>query len=94
MQFQNFDLNRIKQLLPIEAKQYLDKYLIPLTDGNHAQLINGKYEIKLDSVIKRTYFQRMSKELINYYFKEKTDLKNVIIYFFQQNNKSMLQLFL
>ena len=77
MQFQNFDLNRIKQLSPIEAKQYLDKYLIPLTDGNHAELVDGKYELRDDSVIKRTYFNRMSKELHTYYFKEKTDLKTI-----------------
>jgi hypothetical protein len=77
MQKENFDLNKVKALSPIEAKQYVDKYFIPLTDGNHALLVNGKYEIYDDSVIKKTYFKRMSSELNKYYFQDKTDLKTI-----------------
>ena len=75
---ENFDLNKIKTLSPIEAKQYVDKYLIPLTDGSHAELTDGEYDIKDDAIIKRTYFKRMPNELSVYYFKEKTDLKTII----------------
>ena len=56
----------------IEARHYVDKYLIPLTDGTHAELFDGEYQI-IDAVIKKTYFKRMSVELNTYYFKEKTD---------------------
>lgn len=77
MQTENFDLNKVKTLSQNEARQYVDKFFIPLTDGNHALLVNGKYEIYDDAVIKKTYFKRMSTELNKYYFQDKTDLKKI-----------------
>ncbi len=77
METQNFDLNKVKTLSPMDAKLYVDKYFIPLTDGNHALYVNGKYEILEDTVVKKTYFKRMSSELNKYYFTEKTDLKTI-----------------
>ncbi len=74
---ENFDLNKIKTLSPVEAKTYIDKYFIPLTNGDHAFYINGRYEIMDDAVIKKTYFKRMSSELNKYYFQDKTDLKTL-----------------
>jgi hypothetical protein len=74
---ENFDLNKVKQLSPIMLKEYVDKYFIPLTDGNHALYVNGKYEIYDDTVIKKTYFKRMSSELNIYYFQDKTDLRTI-----------------
>ena len=40
---ENFSLNLIKSLSQNQAKEYLIKYFIPLTNGNHAFLVNGKY---------------------------------------------------
>jgi phage/plasmid-associated DNA primase len=77
MNIENFDLNKIKTLSPIEAKQYIDKYFIPLTNGDHAFYVNGKYEIMDDAIIKKTYFKRMPSELNKYYFQDKTDLKTL-----------------
>ena len=74
---ENFDLNKIKTLSPVEAKNYIDKYFIPLTNGDHAFYINGKYEIMDDAVIKKTYFKRMPSELQKYYFQDKTDLRTL-----------------
>ena len=78
MESQNFDLNKIKTLSPNDAKTYIDTYFIPLDDGTHAFMKDGKYIIYDDSVIKKTYFKRMPKELNKYYFEEKTDLKTII----------------
>jgi hypothetical protein len=77
MNFENFDLNKIKDLSPKDAKSYIEKYFIPLSSGDHAFLENGKYVIKDDAIIKRTYFKRLPKELYYYYFEIKTDLKTI-----------------
>jgi hypothetical protein len=74
---QNFNLQLIKSMSRYDAMTYLNKYFIPLTDGNHAMYEDGKYQIKDESVIKSTYFKRMSKELNDYYFKETTDIKRI-----------------
>ena len=73
----NFCLNHIKTLSPNEARRYIDSYFIPLTDGDHAFYINGKYDILDDSVVKKTYFKRMNTEINKYYYEEKTDLKTI-----------------
>jgi hypothetical protein len=73
----NFCLNHIKTLSPIDARRYIDEYFIPLTSGDHAFYINGKYEIYDDSVVNKTYFKRMTSEIKKYYFEEKTDLRTI-----------------
>lgn len=75
--FENFQLSKIKTLSPIDAKSYITKYFVPLSNGNHAMLIDGVYVIKDDQEIKRSYFNRMQKELCNYYFKEFTEVKTI-----------------
>lgn len=74
---ENFSLDKIKELSPKDAKAYLTSYFVPLTNGNHAMLVNGKYEIKEDCEVKKTYFGRMSAELNKYYFKEYTAIRTV-----------------
>ena len=76
-QMDNFNLSRIKTLSPNDSKVYITKYFVPLDNGNHAMLIDGKYFIKEDSELKRSYFNRMSKELCNYYFKDFTEVKSI-----------------
>ncbi len=75
--YENFTLAKIKTLSPIDAKEYITKYFVPLSNGNHAMLIDGIYQIKDDQEIKRSYFNRMQKELSNYYFKEFTEVKTI-----------------
>jgi heat shock protein HspQ len=74
---ENFNLEKIKNLSLSDSKKYIDKYFIPLTNGEHAFYINGQYEIMDDAIIKRTYFKRMSSELQKYYFQDKSDLKTI-----------------
>ena len=73
----NFNLSKIKTLSPLDAKSYITKYFIPLDNGNHAMLIDGVYKIKDDQELKRSYFNRMQKELYNYYFREYTEVKSI-----------------
>ena len=75
---ENFNLDKVKNLSQVDAKTYITKYFIPLTDGNHAMLEDGVYVVHDDTEIKKTYFNRMSKELQNYYFKEFTQIKKVV----------------
>ena len=74
---ENFSLDQIKTLSQNDAKVYLIKYFLPLTDGNHAFYINGNFQILETKVIKSTYFNRMSEELNKYYFKDFTSLKTI-----------------
>ena len=74
---ENFNLALIKNLSFTEGKAYIDKYFIPLTDGTHAFYNDGKYDIMDESVIKKTYFKRMSNDLTKYYFTEKIDLRTI-----------------
>ena len=75
---QNFNLKTVKTLNPMDAKNYITKYFVPLSDGNHAMFQDGKYTIKEDPEIKKSYFNRMSKELNNYYFKEYDEIKTIV----------------
>ena len=53
----NFSLDHIKNFSlnqQQDAKDYIKRYFVPLSNGTHAMLINGKYEIKEDSEVKRT----------------------------------------
>lgn len=71
-----FNLDNIKTLSQNDAIEYIKKFFIPLTNGDHAMLKqNGKYEIVKDEVIKKTFFKRMSSELNDFYFKQYTSLK-------------------
>jgi len=77
MNFENFNLAKIKTLSPIDAQNYIIKYFVPLSNGNHVQLVDGKYEIKEDAVIKKTFFKRMPIELTKFYFTDYTEVKSV-----------------
>lgn len=74
---ENFDLAEIKNLSWENAKLYVTKYFVPLTNGSHAMLVDGEYQIVDDAIIKKTYFNRMSKELNKYYFHEYNQIKVV-----------------
>ena len=74
----NFQLSKLKTLSPNDAKDYITRYFVPLSNGNHAMLIDGVYVIKDDTEIKRAYFNRIQKELYNYYFKDFTEVKNIV----------------
>ena len=74
----NFSLEKIETLSKQDAKTYIDKFFIPLEDGNHAQLIDNKYIIIDDAILKRVLFKRMSPDYRDYYFIQKKDVRRVI----------------
>ena len=77
---ENFSLDHIKNFSlnqQQDAKDYLKKFFVPLSNGNHAMMINGKYEIKEDADVKRSFFNRISKDLNRWYFTEYTDVRTV-----------------
>ncbi len=75
---ENFNLANIQNLSPVDAKIYIDKYFIPLDNGSHAILKNGKYEIMDTTTLRSVYFNRMSGALKQYYFNEKLDIRSLI----------------
>jgi hypothetical protein len=78
---ENFSLVKVNNLCVTDAQEYLTKYFIPLSDGNHAFYLDGKHTIVDQKVIKHTYFNRMSKELNDFYFKKYTGIKSVVYKF-------------
>ena len=78
MEFQNFDLKKIKTLNYEEQKNYISKYFIPLTNGAHCRLLNGKYDIIDKTILNDTYLNRCDKKLKNYYHTEIDELKTVV----------------
>jgi hypothetical protein len=76
MENQNFSLQHLKTLYhPDHWKDYIIKYFYPLSDGNHLLIEyndNGDilHTIKDAKTIKSVYFNRMPKELSNFYFTE------------------------
>ena len=72
-----FNLSSVKDMGTTQAKEYVKQFFIPIDNGNHVFLNNGIYEIREDMEIKKTYFNRMSKEISNWYFKDYTDIRSV-----------------
>lgn len=51
-----------------EAKEYLLKYFVVLSNGNHAMLKgDGTYDVMKDEILSKLYLKRVSKELKEYY---------------------------
>ena len=76
----NFNLKKVQDLKPSEeskAQAYVSKYFIPISNGMHGFLNNGKYELIDHNTIKRTYFDRMPKSLSDYYFKQNVDIRTI-----------------
>ena len=70
LEMQKFDLNHINSTAISfnDAKEYLLKYFIVLSNGNHAMLKpDGTYEIMKDEIINKLYLKRISKELREFY---------------------------
>ena len=78
MQFENFDLKKIKTLNYEEQKNYISKYFIPLTNGAHCRLLNGKYDIIDKTILNDTYLNRCDKKLKNYYHTEIDELRTPV----------------
>ena len=74
----NFLLSSVADLSKNQSREYIDSYFYPLTNGLHAFYDCGKFEIRETEDLKKTYFNRVSKELSDYYFKQKTDIRRIV----------------
>lgn len=59
---ENFDLKKIESLNIQDQKQYFTKYFVPLSNGSHCMLINGKFEMITDEVLNKVYLKRCGKK--------------------------------
>jgi hypothetical protein len=76
-----FDLDYVNSLFKTSvdnARQYVTKFFIPLNTGLHAILEDGKYNIVDKKVINDVYFNRMPRQLREYYFNDFTGVKTVV----------------
>jgi cell division protein FtsB len=50
--------------------EYINQYFIPLIDGTHAFKLKNKWVVYQNEVVKNVFFNRLNKDLNNYYFKK------------------------
>ena len=80
----DLDINFLNKLIlddEYSAYNYIKKYFIPLTNGNHAILSKDgteKYHILDDTIMNKVYFGRINPKLKHFYFKEYTKLRTLI----------------
>ena len=67
---EKFSLQYIRTLNFENAKIYLSTYFTLLSDGSSLFLIDNKQLSISKKITKHVYFNRMSKELNDYYFKQ------------------------
>jgi hypothetical protein len=87
----NFNLQYANNLSINECKEYITKYFYPLATSQHVFIsYNDKgeasYEIKEDMTIKKVYFNRLPKDVSDYYFKKYDKIKTLTC----ELNKPML----
>jgi len=87
----NFNLEHANNLPINECKEYITKYFFPLANSQHIFITyddDGKanYEIKEDIAIKKVYFNRLPKDVCDFYFKKYDKIKTLTC----ELNKPML----
>ena len=70
----NFNLEHANNLSIDQCKEYIIRYFYPLTTSQHVFVSyddDGKqtYTITDDQIIKKVYFNRLPKDVSDYYFK-------------------------
>ncbi len=62
-----------------EKREYLDKFFVPLKDGNYAFLDDdGKYKILNDTTVSKVYLNRLPNEFRKYVLKECTNIRKPV----------------
>jgi len=87
----NFSLEHANNLPIDQCKEYITKYFYPLTTSQHIMISydqDGKvvYEIKEDQAVKKVYFNRLPKDVNDFYFKKYDKIKTLTC----ELNKPML----
>jgi hypothetical protein len=77
----NFNLEHANNLPINQCKEYITKYFYPLETSQHIFIsydADGKanYEIKEDMAIKKVYFNRLPKDVCDFYFKKYDKINN------------------
>lgn len=75
---ETFQFEQLSNLNTAQQKEYITKFFIPLTNGNHLLLKNGKYEMVSHDVFTRTHLNRLPKSMKEYYTKEFTGIKTPV----------------
>ena len=88
---QNFSLTYANNLPIDQCKEYITKYFFPLSSSQHVFISYDKdgkssYEIKEDMAIKKVYFNRLPKDVTDFYFKKYDKIKTLTC----ELNKPML----
>lgn len=78
MNHESFSFQTLNNLNLAEGKEYITKFFIPLTNGDHVYISNKQIEIMKTSKIKNVYFKRMHKDLSNFYFNEYHNIRTPV----------------
>jgi hypothetical protein len=60
------------------VKAYVSEFFIPITTGEVYQKVDNKYELKEDTVVKKTYFKRLPKEIGKWFFEENLLVRRLV----------------
>ena len=87
----NFSLEHANNLPIDQCKEYITKYFYPLTTSQHVMISYGEdgkvvCDINEDQIIKKVYFNRLPKDVNDYYFKKYDKIKTLTC----ELNKPML----
>lgn len=74
---EEFSLAQVQLYNLTDAQNYISKYFIPLQSGSHAVYMNGKFAIMEQRLVKSTFFNRMSNEINDWYFKKYLTLRTI-----------------
>jgi hypothetical protein len=78
----NFSLEEANNMAINQCREYITKYFYPLNTSQHVMVSydeDGKpvYEIKEDQTIKKVYFNRLPKDVCDYYFKKYDKIRSL-----------------
>jgi len=78
----NFSLELANNMSMDQCREYVTKYFYPLNTSQHVMVSydeDGKpvYEIKEDQTIKKVYFNRLPKDVCDYYFKKYDKIRSL-----------------
>ena len=66
--------------LPVEARDYLSKYFVPLTGGQYAFLKNGNYVVMDKKEVNITYFDRLPPDVVKWFYRTPSICAKDLVY--------------
>ena len=77
MNFENFSFEKFDSLNFNDQKEYIKKYFIPLDNGDHCMLVDGKYKIITKEILNNVYLVKCDKKIKDFYHKEHKVVKTL-----------------